>query len=401
MAELPDIPGYRLKKLLGRGGMATVFLAEPVAGGARVAIKVLHASPGHGDEREWSERFLREGQILTRFDHPNIVRVFAAGKSGTDHYMVMEYLDHGDLTTWIRQGLQPPEALRLLRTLALALDYAHEKGYVHRDVKPDNVLFRADGSPVLTDFGVARQRASDPRLTQIGTTIGTPRYMSPEQHRGGEVDRRSDIYSLGVILYEMLTREVPFDGPDSMSIGIKHLQDPVPQLPARFARYQRLLEGMLEKQAKDRLGSGKSVVKMIDAITSQPETAAKHAILAGEVRQRGLVVRETETKTGFMKKACDIAVAVGAEDYEHLQKHWTGAVSALHEWHGAVGKNARNIDINLFVHPWILARAQDVVRKLLRADDFAFLHARGASIRIHDLDGVLEQELKAGEAAEK
>ena len=176
--ELPEIPGYRLRKLLGRGGMATVFLAEPLAGGQPVAVKVMRAPPGA--DHEWSARFLREAAILQKFKHPNIVRVFGVGESQGNHYIVMEHLDHGDLSTWIRQGLQPPDALRLLRAIALALDYAHQQGYIHRDVKPDNVLFRADGTAVLTDFGVARQRNTDVKLTQMGMVVGTPRYMSPE-----------------------------------------------------------------------------------------------------------------------------------------------------------------------------------------------------------------------------
>lgn len=388
--DLPDIPGYRLKKILGRGGMGTVFLGVPAAGGTPVAIKVMQAP--EMPEPGWAERFLREAAMLVKFDHPNIVKLYASGENKGHYYLAMEHLDHGDLTTWIRQGLQPADALRVLRPLALALDYAHGRGYVHRDVKPDNVLFRADGTPVLIDFGVARQRRTDNRLTQMGMTIGTPRYMSPEQHRGDEVDGRTDLYALGIILYEMLTRTVPYDGPDTITIGMKHLQDPTPQLPPSLARYQRLLDGLLAKPVKERISSGQTVVKLIDSLLAQPELKAKQAQLVAEVRERGLVARETETKTGFMKKACDITLALCAEDFETLQSRWNQLLEALNDWHADVGKNARSARIDLFVHPWIFARAKDIAAKTARAEDFAWLGKLGAVISLYDLNGVLEQE---------
>lgn len=391
---MPEIPGYKLRKLIGRGGMATVFLAEPEGGGERVAVKVMRAPPGA--DHEWSARFLREASILQRFNHPNIVRVFAVGESGGDHYMVMEHLDHGDLTTWIKQGLQAQDAIRLLRGLALALDYAHKQGYIHRDVKPDNVLFRADGTAVLTDFGIARPRGTDVRLTQMGMVVGTPRYMSPEQHKGLDVDTRTDIYALGIVFYEMLMKEVPFDGPDSMTIGIKHMTEPVPRLPQKFARFQRLMDNLLAKEVGERIAKGETVVKAIDLLLQQPEPNAKKAVAANAALERGLDIKETETKTGLFSKACDIAVSIGAEDYEALQKHWTAAIAALFEWQADVGKKARNIKIDFYVHPWILTRAKDYVRQLARNEDYQFLSDRKARICIHDLDGVAEHEFELG-----
>ncbi|MFP5382776.1 MAG: serine/threonine-protein kinase [Gammaproteobacteria bacterium] len=395
--SLPAIPGYRLRKILGRGGMATVFLGEPESGGRKVAIKVMRAPPG--ETREWSERFLREAAMLQRLDHPNIIKVETAGESAGDHYMVMEYLDHGDLTSWIRQSLKPEDALRLLRQLALALDAAHTLGYVHRDVKPDNVLFRADGTPVLTDFGIARQRGNDQRLTQMGMAIGTPAYMSPEQHKGLDVDGRTDIYALGVIFHEMLTKKVPYDGTDSVSIGIRHLQDPLPQLPASLARFQRFLDSLLAKNPAERMARGSSVVKAIDLLLEQPEPTAKRAIAAVNALQRGLDVKETETKTGFLSKARDIAIDIGADDYETLQQHWSAATQTLFEWHREAGKKARNITLQFFVHPWILARVQDFVKRLAASEDYRFLVDLKATVRIHDLDGVLEAEIVLGEPA--
>ncbi len=399
MQDLPDIPGFRLKKILGRGGMGTVFLGEPMKGGSKVAIKVQEPQQDPG----WAERFLREAATLEKFDHPNIIKVIASGESKGHYYLVMEHLDHGDLTTWSREGLQPAEALRVLRPIALALEYAHERGYVHRDVKPDNILFRADGTPVLIDFGVARQKRTDNRLTQMGMTVGTPRYMSPEQHRGEDVDGRSDLYALGIILYEMLTRSVPYDGPDTITIGMKHLQDPIPQLPPTLSRYQRIIDGLLAKNPKERISSGGTIVKLIDSLLTQPELKAKHAQLIAEARTRDIVVRESTTKTGFMKKACDISIAFCAEDFEALQGRWTKTLNMLLEWHAEAGKNARSARVDLFVHPWIFARTKDLASKTVRAEDYAFLGKLGTTFNLHDLDGTLEQQFTVAppEAATK
>ena len=392
--QLPVIPGFRLRKILGRGGMATVFLAEPEGGGQKVAVKVMQ--PPQGDAREWSARFLREAALLQRFDHPNIIRVFAAGESRGDHYMVMEYLDHGDLTTWIRQGLQPEDALRLLRQLALALDYAHNLGCVHRDVKPDNVLFRADGTAVLTDFGIARRRGSDPKLTQVGMAIGTPSYMSPEQHKGLEVDGRTDLYALGIVFHEMLTRRVPYDGADSMTIGIRHLQDPLPELPPEHARFQRFLDTLLAKDPAQRFARGATVVKAIDLLLEAPAPSAKLAVAARQALQRGLDVRETETKTGLFSKAMDIAIDIGAEDWDAFQQRLNAAVQALVEWHREAGKKARHVTLQCFVHPWIASRARGALRGLAANADLAFLARQKAVLRLLDEDGVPVWETVAG-----
>lgn len=392
---LPAIPGYRVLKEIGSGGMAKVYLAQREReDGVPVAIKVMHAPPGA--DREWAARFQRETATLTQFDHPNIVRVHQVGQSGGAGFMVMEYLDHGDLTTWIRQGLQPQDALRILRALALALGYAHERGIIHRDVKPDNVLFRADGTPVLTDFGIARPRRSHSRLTPVGMAIGTPRYMSPEQHRGQDVDARSDIYALGIILYEMLTRQVPFDGQDTMTIGIKHVSEIVPRLPATLARYQRLLEHLLAKNPKDRMGKTDTLVKAIDLLLANPEPAPKKAIAADTARQRGLDIQSKETKTGFLKKARDIAITIGAEDYAGLQLQFGKALEALQEWHRDAGKKARHVVLEIYVHPWVLAMTRELVSKTLHQEDFAFLAQLQATVRVHDLDGTLEEEYVVG-----
>jgi serine/threonine-protein kinase PpkA len=386
----PAIPGYRIIKPLGQGGMATVWLAENTQGD-KVALKILGAPSGV--DPQWVERFMREAEFLRKLNHPNIVRVLDAGAANGTHYMAMEFLDHGDLTSWIRQGLKPEDALRILRTLAEALDFVHQRSLLHRDLKPDNVLFRADGRPVLVDFGVARTRSTDMRLTQMGMVVGTPRYMSPEQHKGQELDPRSDIYSLGIMFYEMLMKEVPFDAPDAMSIGIKHLTEPVPRLPARFSRYQRFMDAMLAKQPGERMARGEMVVKAIDLLLSQPDLAVKKSMAATAALERGVDVQEKTEKTGMFSKACDIRVAIAAEDYPQLQERGGKARDTLLEWYRETGaKKARKIELDLYLHPWILTRGRDFVRQLAANEMFAFLKQHKARVRIHNLDGEPESD---------
>jgi serine/threonine-protein kinase PpkA len=386
----PAIPGYRIIKPLGQGGMATVWLAENTQGD-KVALKILGAPSGV--DPQWVDRFMREAEFLRKLNHPNIVRVLDAGAANGTHYMAMEFLDHGDLTSWIRQGLKPEDALRILRTLAEALDFVHQRSLLHRDLKPDNVLFRADGRPVLVDFGVARTRSTDMRLTQMGMVVGTPRYMSPEQHKGQELDPRSDIYSLGIMFYEMLMKEVPFDAPDAMSIGIKHLTEPVPRLPARFSRYQRFMDAMLAKQPGERMARGEMVVKAIDLLLSQPDLAVKKSMAATAALERGVDVQEKTEKTGMFSKACDIRVAIAAEDYPQLQERGGKARDTLLEWYRETGaKKARRIELDLYLHPWILTRGRDFVRQLAANEMFAFLKQHKARVRIHNLDGEPESD---------
>jgi serine/threonine protein kinase len=219
-ANVPEIPGYRILGQLGVGGMATVYLANQESFDREVALKVM--APALAADANYGDRFMREARIAARFSHPNIIAVYDVGVHKDHYYIAMEHHSGGDLKGRLRKGMTTKQAMSILRQMAAALDYAHSKGYIHRDVKPDNILFREDGSAVLTDFGIARPAAGDTQMTQIGMVVGTPKYMSPEQARGQELDARSDIYSLGIVFYEIMVGRVPFDGRDSIDIGIKH-----------------------------------------------------------------------------------------------------------------------------------------------------------------------------------
>ena len=262
--KLPTLPGYRILGQLGTGGMATVYLANQESFDREVAIKVM--APVLAADANYGERFMREARIAARFSHPNIIAVYDVGAHDDYYYIAMEYHPGGDLKGRLKKNMTTKQAMSILRQIAAALDYAHKKGFIHRDVKPDNIMFRDDGSAVLTDFGIARPASGDAQMTQLGMVVGTPKYMSPEQARGQDLDSRSDIYSLGIVFYEMLIGKAPFDGKDSIAIGIKHVKEPVPPLPPHLAALQPLMDRMLAKNAEGRYSSGRELITDLDKL---------------------------------------------------------------------------------------------------------------------------------------
>jgi eukaryotic-like serine/threonine-protein kinase len=220
---------YRVLRRLGRGGMADVYLAEDEQLGRRVAIKILNDR--HAADEQFVERFRREATNAAGLSHPNIVSIYDRGEAEGTYYIAMEYLDGSTLKEIVtRRGPLPiGEAIGFAREILDALRFAHRKGIVHRDIKPHNVMCDDDGRVKVTDFGIARAGAS--QMTEAGSIIGTAQYLSPEQARGGAVDHRSDLYSVGVVLYELLTGEVPFSGDTPVEIAMKHLST-VPKPPS-------------------------------------------------------------------------------------------------------------------------------------------------------------------------
>ncbi|HEY2394792.1 MAG TPA: protein kinase [Rudaea sp.] len=261
-----EIPGYRILRQLGRGGMATVYLALQESVQREVAIKVM--SPTLLADPDFGERFLREARIAARLHHRHVVGIHDVGRIGDYNYMAMEYLGGGPILAR-DAGPRPVRfALRIAREIGMALHYAHAKGFVHRDVKPDNILLREDTSSALTDFGIARANDSE-RMTRTGAVIGTPHYMSPEQARGRPIDGRADLYSLGIVLYELLVGRVPFHADDSLAVGIMHITQPVPILPEALQPLQPVLNRLLAKQPEDRFQNGQQVADAIEQIELQ------------------------------------------------------------------------------------------------------------------------------------
>jgi serine/threonine-protein kinase len=227
---------YAVERRLGAGGMATVYLARHALLDTPLALKVLH--PHLAADPEMRTRFRREAEAAARLQHPHVVPIVDYGVSGSVEYLVMPYLSGGSLADAGAEGrrVEPERAARAAAQAARGLDYAHRRGVVHRDVKPDNVLFDGDGHALVTDFGIASARFHA-RMTATGRAMGTPHYMSPEQAMGRVLDGRSDVYALGVVLYELLAGSPPFDGPDAYSVGYKHVHEaPVPlEVAARGA----------------------------------------------------------------------------------------------------------------------------------------------------------------------
>ena len=263
-APVIEIPGYKILRQLGRGGMATVYLAMQESVQREVALKVM--SPSLLADPDFGERFLREARIAAKLHHRNVVGVHDVGRTGEYHYIAMEYLGGGPVLAKDGTPRSVGFALRVTREIATALNYAHAKGFVHRDVKPDNILLREDGSAALTDFGIARASDSATHMTRTGTVIGTPHYMSPEQARGRPLDGRADLYSLGIVLYELLTGRVPFHADDSLAVGIMHITQPIPILPERLYALQPVLNRLLAKQPDDRFQDGAAVADAIEQI---------------------------------------------------------------------------------------------------------------------------------------
>jgi len=251
MAAFPEVPGYALKKFLGSGAVADVFLAVDLKHSRLAAVKVM--ARRRFAETVVVQRFIKEARTISSLHHPNIVRIYATGRTESLRFIVMEFFPESlKQRIQSRRRIHPDEALAIANQVASALYYAHGRGFIHRDVKPDNIMFRSDGTPVILDFGIARVMESTTQLTRSGMTLGTPRYMSPEQLNAKHVDGRSDVYSLGVVLYEMLSGMPPFKGSQTMSVIMKHVTEPIPPLPEELAAYQPLVDRLMAKEKEKR-----------------------------------------------------------------------------------------------------------------------------------------------------
>lgn len=273
VTEAVQIPGYRIEKPLGVGGMASVYLAVQESLDREVALKVM--APSLSTNQEFTERFLKEGRLTAKLAHPNLVTVYDIGQHNSLYYLAAEYIPGGTLRDRMNRGMTLSEIIDVMRDVAMGLTYAHEKGVVHRDVKPGNVLFRANGTAVLADFGIAKAMNSNTMSTQAGNSIGTPHYMSPEQARADKVDGRSDLYSLGAMMYEMLVGAPPYESSDPFTIALMHVTHPLPILPQQFTWLQPILNRLMAKLPADRFATGEEFVAGLDRLMSiAPEAQA-------------------------------------------------------------------------------------------------------------------------------
>ena len=309
MTDTITIPGYSILRKLGQGGMATVYLAVQHSLEREVALKIM--SPLLNSDPSFAARFKREARIVAQLSHASIVPVFEVGEHQSCHYLSMEYLSGGDLKRRLLDGeCDLNLSLQVCAALAAALDSAHRKGFVHRDIKPENILFRDDGTPVLTDFGIARALDSGRSMTVAGMLVGTPNYMSPEQVKGLELDGRSDLYSLGIVFFELLTGAVPFKADSTLSVALKQVSEPLPTLPPEYAAYQEFLDCLTAKDREERFASGAEVVRALRVIgtsrSARIHTFVRSATLPGAVRAPTGTLRTATLTTSLTAPAVDV-----------------------------------------------------------------------------------------------
>lgn len=272
--QAPKIPGFIIGDRIAKGGMAYVFRAVQEGLNRDVAIKIL--KPDLAENSQIREQFLLEGRIIAGLRHPNIVQVYASGERNGNCYLAMELLSGGTLQDRIKAGLTAAESVRIVRAIASALIGVHQRKFIHRDIKPQNIVFRGDGVPVVTDFGIAKTYVEEweAERTQSGIKKGTVRYMSPEQIKGLELDGRSDLYSLGVVFYWMLTGERPYDANTLQTLLTKVLQEPIPPLPETLALYQPIMDKLLAKDRDERFADAEALIQALDQLPGHQAPAA-------------------------------------------------------------------------------------------------------------------------------
>ena len=261
-ASVLEINGYRVLQRVGAGGMSTVYLVERVSDNVQVVLKVLDSKLC--EDNEFLMRFIQEFGMIAKIDSAHVVKIFDQGFTDRHVYIAMEYFAKGDLRGRIKQGLKAGEAIALINEVAMALKAIHDFNIIHRDLKPENIMFRDDGSLAIVDFGIAKLMTDSNSLTQTGHILGTPYYLSPEQARGETLDGRTDIYSAGVMAFEMLTQRRPYTATTPIALVNKHISDPIPRLPPELAQYQPLIDKMMAKRAADRFENASQLIDFIE-----------------------------------------------------------------------------------------------------------------------------------------
>src|SRR4051795_7440120 len=286
---------YELEELVGTGGMSSVYRAHDRLLDRKVALKILHQQ--YSFDEEYVERFRREARAVATLSHPNIVTVIDRGEHGGRQFIVFEYVDGENLKRLIeRRGPAPvATALELAIQIAGGLSFAHQQGLVHRDVKPQNVLLNGDGQAKVTDFGIARSLDVQHGMTQTGTVLGTSDYIAPEQAQGQRVDEHTDVYSLGVVLYELLTTEVPFPGENFVAVAMPHINEPPPPIrdrrPDVSPRVEAAIQKAMAKQPDERYESMAAFCRELEAnLQEAPGTVVMTPppkVRRARVRRRG------------------------------------------------------------------------------------------------------------------
>jgi len=264
---LPQFPGYTTLKLIGEGGSAFVYLGWQASLNRHVAIKVF--KPEYSLKPDFTEK-LKSELLGLHLNHPNIIVIYDAGECDKQFYVIMEYAEEGSLEKRLNEtnALSEKEILFIIESIAKALDYLSDQGLVHSDIKPENILFRKNGIPILVDFGVSSLLEQGIERSSKNTVLGSPYYVSPDVLRHDTLDVRSDLYSLGIIFYEMLTGKKPFDHADAFQLGMMHINKPLPNLPTAYVRYSSILGHLTEKKSSARFGSGEELCEALNELTN-------------------------------------------------------------------------------------------------------------------------------------
>lgn len=378
--------------------MATVFLATQQSLGRKVALKII-ADSAFGHQR-LADRFAAEAKIIASFSHPHIVPVYDVGHIQQFHYLSMDYLPGGHLGQWIRSGLEPEEADRIVRQIALALHYAHSKGYIHRDVKPDNILFREDSSAVLTDFGIAQPINTQADNNTGRMVVGTPSYMSPEQSQGLVTDARTDIYSLGVMFYQMLTRQLPYHADSQPELALQHIRQDIPRLPISHRRYQPLIDKMLAKDPQQRFQSGLALCKALENLGANSDPTLTILDSAFD----DLKIIDTDPHANADK--CDFSIEdrryrklgllpknllhcyIRSNEAQHFAILFGQFTTRLIEWRQQHGGKCAGLEFDFAIDPLLSEFAIGKINALQQDhENFDFLNKLTIKVNLSDLSG--------------
>ncbi len=262
-AQVIEINGYHVIRKIGSGGMSTVYLVTRLDDNQQLVMKILDSKLC--EDNEFLMRFIQEYGMISKIESRHIVKIYDQGFTDRHVYIAMEYFANGDLRARIKSGITPDQAMDLLGQVASALQAIHEHGIVHRDLKPENIMFRSDDSLAIVDFGIAKIMSDVNSLTQTGHILGTPYYLSPEQAKGEALDGRSDLYSAGIMLFEMLAQRRPFTATTPIALVNKHISDPIPRLPDGMERYQELIDVLMAKSPAARFASAKQLGEYLAA----------------------------------------------------------------------------------------------------------------------------------------
>lgn len=367
---------YKIKSHLGTGGMATVYLAQDLILERLVAVKVLRFD--FHTNQDAMRRFQREAQSATQLVHPNIVGVYDVGEEQGTHYIVMEYVKGTDLKEYIRQRgpLPPREAVRIMTQIVSAISVAHQNRIIHRDIKPQNILIDEEGNVKITDFGIAIA-LSETSLTQTNTLLGSVHYLSPEQARGGMATIRSDIYALGIVLYELLVGEVPFEGESAVSIALKHFQEPLPRISQMLPTVPQSLENVvLKATAKEPLNRYANCEEMLSDLQTSlsPERLNEPMFKPTEFTQETKVLQPIGTGA-IPKKIPTSSKEVPEIQFDEEKKQVDDAPKKKkRKW------------------PWILLLFIILICSL---GIFAFMQSSPKDIKVPDVSNLTVEEAKA------